>query len=103
MLEVLPVAPHHQAGLLLQDGKHRDIIVTHVDTPGNDWNQLCRTINAGGGSYLAASDHVWGHASARSFYEQVAPSASISLAYSGVMLLLVRLEGVHCTGLQMSS
>lgn len=72
-------------GAIAQDGKQRPIIVTHVDMIGNDWNQLFRTINGGNGCpcYLQSGTDVYGHALARSFYEQVAPPNSISLAYSG--------------------
>ena len=76
--------------MLVQAGKGRPIIVTHVDRIGNDWNQLCRTITGGTGddcsSYLQGGDDIYGHALAKSFYEQVAPSNSISLAYSGELM-----------------
>ncbi|KAK9865969.1 hypothetical protein WJX84_000204 [Apatococcus fuscideae] len=62
----------------------QDIIITHVDTSGNDWNQLCRTVMSSPISYLAGSERVYSHAQARSFFEQVAPAGSVALAYSGI-------------------
>ncbi|KAK9865978.1 hypothetical protein WJX84_007354 [Apatococcus fuscideae] len=59
------------------------IIVTHVDTTANDWNQLCRNITHTD-SYQSASDGIYSHFMARSFYEQVAPASTVALAYSGI-------------------
>ncbi len=62
-----------------------EIVVCHVDTPGNDWNQLFQTINSLPGSYLAdaSQGNVFGYGQAKSFYEQVAPTGSVALIYSG--------------------
>ena len=68
------------------DGKRpRDIIVTHIDTLANDWSQLFENVVSLPSSYLASScgRGVYAHGSAKSFFEQVAPSNSVALAYSG--------------------
>ncbi|KAK9820742.1 hypothetical protein WJX74_008810 [Apatococcus lobatus] len=69
-----------------QAGERRDIVVTHIDTLANDWSQLFQNVTSLPNSYLAASpgSGVYTHGSAKSFFEQVAPSSSIALAYSGV-------------------
>lgn len=70
---------------LQADGKASNIVVTHIDTGANDWGQLFQTVASMPGSYLAASpsSRVYSHGSAKSFFEQVAPSNSIALIYSG--------------------
>ena len=66
-----------------QGAADREITVTHVDTTSNDWIQLVQTVTGSPDSYLAGSTGVFSHASAKSFYEQVAPTASVALVYSG--------------------
>lgn len=68
-----------------QAGQISDIVFTHIDTGANDWGQLFQTVASMPDSYLAASSGggVYSHGSAKSFYEQVAPSNSIALIYSG--------------------
>ena len=71
--------------LKVQDGGKREIVITHVDTLDNDWNQLAQTITASSESYLTATDRVYGHFQANSFFEQVAPNQTVALAYSGAL------------------
>ncbi|KAK9820728.1 hypothetical protein WJX74_004819 [Apatococcus lobatus] len=62
----------------------QDIIITHVDTTYNDWNQLSKTLTTSPDSYLTATDRLYSHFQAKSFFEQVAPARTIALAYSGI-------------------
>lgn len=67
----------------LQGSGDQDIIITHVDTTYNDWNQLSKTLTTSPDSYLTASDRLYSHFQAKSFFEQVAPAQTVALAYSG--------------------
>ncbi len=75
-----------QSRWCMQGTTKRDIVITHVDTLDNDWIQLAHTIAASPNSYTAASDRVYGHFQAKSFFEQVAPDQTVALAYSGLPL-----------------
>ena len=68
---------------VLQASADQDIIVTHVDTTYNDWNQLSKTLSTSPDSYLTATDRLYSYFQAKSFFEQVAPAATVALAYSG--------------------
>ena len=68
---------------VLQGSGDQDVTVTHVDTAYNDWNQLSKTLQSSPDSYLTATDRLYSYFQAKSFFEQVAPAASVALAYSG--------------------
>ncbi len=69
----------------MQEGSGKEITVTHMDTPGNDWRELFKQAREHPQSYRDAGD-VYTYAYAGTFYEQCFPTASLSLAYSSIAL-----------------
>jgi hypothetical protein len=61
----------------------REISVVHTDLPGNDFNALFRLLDADPESYTAGEPEVFASAVGRSFYEQVLPTESVTLGWSG--------------------
>lgn len=63
-------------------GAERAISVFHTDLPENDFTVLFQTLNSDPHSYLRGDDAVFASAVGRSFYEQILPSSSVTLAWS---------------------
>jgi SAM dependent carboxyl methyltransferase len=60
----------------------RAISVVHTDLPDNDFTALFRTLAADPNSYLRGNSEVFALAVGRSFYEQILPASSVTLAWS---------------------
>ncbi len=63
-------------------GPARAISVVHTDLPGNDFAGLFELLATDPASYLRHDPAVFASAIGRSFYEQVLPSASVTLGWS---------------------
>jgi hypothetical protein len=63
-------------------GPERAVSVVHTDLPGNDFSALFQTIASNPDSYLHDDQAVFPCAVGRSFYEQILPSASVTLGWS---------------------
>src|SRR3984893_2807910 len=63
-------------------GPERAISVVHTDLPDNDFTALFRTLAADPNSYLRENPEVFTLAVGRSFYEQILPAGSVTLAWS---------------------
>jgi SAM dependent carboxyl methyltransferase len=63
-------------------GPDRAISVVHTDLPENDFSVLFQTLNTDPKSYLRSDHAVFASAVGRSFYEQILPSNSVTLAWS---------------------
>ena len=63
-------------------GPDRAISVVHTDLPENDFSGLFKTLNTDPNSYLRRDHAVFASAVGRSFYEQVLPAGSVTLAWS---------------------
>lgn len=63
-------------------GADHPISVFHIDLPGNDFGSLFRTLTDNPDSYLRDDPATNAAAVARSFYEQVMPSSSVTLGWS---------------------
>jgi hypothetical protein len=63
-------------------GPERAISVVHTDLPDNDFTALFRTVAADPNSYLRGNPEVFTLAVGRSFYEQILPAGSVTLAWS---------------------
>ena len=63
-------------------GTERAISVVHTDLPDNDFTVLFQTLNNDPNSYLRGDTAVFASAVGRSFYEQILPSNSVTLAWS---------------------
>jgi hypothetical protein len=63
-------------------GPERAISVVHTDLPDNDFTALFRTLAADPNSYLRGNSEVFALAVGRSFYEQILPAGSVTLAWS---------------------
>jgi hypothetical protein len=63
-------------------GPERAISVVHTDLPDNDFTALFRTLAADPNSYLRGDPEVFTSAVGRSFYEQILPAGSVTLAWS---------------------
>lgn len=63
-------------------GPERAISVVHTDLPDNDFTALFRTLAADPNSYLRGNPEVFALAVGRSFYEQILPAGSVTLAWS---------------------
>jgi SAM dependent carboxyl methyltransferase len=63
-------------------GPDRAISVVHTDLPGNDFSVLFETLNTDPNSYLRRDHAVFASAVGRSFYEQILPAGSVTLAWS---------------------
>lgn len=63
-------------------GRMREIVVAHTDLPENDFTTLSLLLAADPASYLRGAERVFPVMVGRSFYEQVLPSASVTLGWS---------------------
>jgi SAM dependent carboxyl methyltransferase len=63
-------------------GSDRAISVVHTDLPENDFSVLFETLNTDPNSYLRRDHAVFASAVGRSFYEQILPATSVTLAWS---------------------
>src|SRR5271156_205531 len=63
-------------------GPDRAISVVHTDLPENDFSVLFKTLNTDPNSYSRRDHAVFASAVGRSFYEQVLPAGSVTLAWS---------------------
>jgi hypothetical protein len=63
-------------------GPDRAISVVHTDLPENDFSVLFETLNNDPNSYLRKDHAVFASAVGRSFYEQILPAGSVTLAWS---------------------
>jgi SAM dependent carboxyl methyltransferase len=62
-------------------GSNREISVVHTDLPENDFTALFQTLITSPESYLRKDDAVYASAIGRSYYEQILPTASVSLGW----------------------
>ena len=63
-------------------GPDRAISVIHTDLPENDFSVLFDTLNTDPNSYLLRDHAAFASAVGRSFYEQILPAGSVTLAWS---------------------
>ena len=63
-------------------GRERAISVVHTDLADNDFTALFRTLATDPNSYLTGDPAVFTSAIGRSFYEQILPASSVTLAWS---------------------
>jgi hypothetical protein len=63
-------------------GPERAILVVHTDLPDNDFTALFRTLAGDPNSYLRGDPAVFTSAVGRSFYDQILPASSVTLAWS---------------------
>lgn len=63
-------------------GPDQAISVIHTDLPQNDFTVLFQTLNTDPDSYLRHDHATFAMAVGRSFYEQILPSASVTLGWS---------------------
>lgn len=87
------LSPMHRAvSGLRRAHEGADILVTHTDIPGNDFNALFERL-AGPGSYIALPG-VYAAARCGSFYDRLFPASEIDLAWSSIAVhWLSRLPG----------
>jgi hypothetical protein len=71
-----------QGSFVLSLNTERAISVVHTDLPGNDFTVLFQTINDDPNSYQRGDRAVFSSAVGRSFYEQILPSNSVTLAWT---------------------
>lgn len=70
------------ARLRQRTSKNRAISVIHTDLPGSDFNALFQTLASDPDSYARGDAAVFPSAIGRSFYEQILPSASVTLGWT---------------------
>ncbi len=63
-------------------GPDRAISVVHTDLPENDFSVLFELLNTDPNSYLRKDHAIFASAVGRSFYEQILPAGSVTLAWS---------------------
>jgi hypothetical protein len=63
-------------------GRQRAISVVHTDLPGNDFGALFQMLASDPVSYLREDTAIFPYAVGRSFYEQILPASSVTLAWS---------------------
>jgi hypothetical protein len=63
-------------------GPERAISIVHTDLPDNDFSALFRMLTTDPNSYLRGDPAVFTSAVGRSFYEQILPASSVTLAWS---------------------
>jgi len=63
-------------------GPEREVLVVHTDLPENDFSALFQTVGTDPNSYMCGDPAVFASAVGRSFYDQILPSNSITLAWS---------------------
>lgn len=88
-------------------GRHRSILVYHIDQPANDFNTLFEVLDADADRYTFDEPNIFPCAIGRSFYGQVLPQASVHLgwcSYAAVWLSRIpcRVPGhfipIQCNG-----
>jgi salicylate 1-O-methyltransferase len=70
------------AALRMRIEHERPICVVHTDVPENDFTALFQTLSNDPESYLSHDTAVFAMAVGRSFYQQILPSASVTLGWS---------------------
>lgn len=70
------------AALRKRVGSERAISVVHTDLPGSDWAGLFQTLETDPDSYLRVDAAAFSSGVGRSFYEQILPSASVTLGWT---------------------
>jgi hypothetical protein len=70
------------AALRSRSDPGQEVSVVHTDLPDNDFQALFRTLATHDASYLRADRAAFASAVGRSFYEQILPSASVTLGWS---------------------
>jgi len=68
--------------LRARTGPARAISVVHTDLPGNDFSPLFQLLASDPASYLSGDPAIFASAVGRSFYEQILPTASVTLGWS---------------------
>ena len=68
--------------LRARSGSAHAISVVHTDLPGNDFGSLFQLLATDPASYLRDDPAAFASAIGRSFYEQILPSASVTLGWS---------------------
>ncbi|WP_018599417.1 hypothetical protein [Mycobacterium sp. 155] len=63
------------------------VLVTHTDTPDNDFTTMFRTLSEDPDSYLRRDTATFASAVGRSYYNQILPSNSINLGWSAWSIL----------------
>ncbi|WP_137391491.1 SAM-dependent methyltransferase [Rhodoligotrophos defluvii] len=63
-------------------GAERAISVVHIDQPSSDFSSLFQVLNQDPARYLHQAEPTFAFAVGRSFYDQVLPSASVTLGWS---------------------
>ena len=63
-------------------GPERAISIVHTDLPDNDFSALFRMLTTDPNSYLRGDPAIFTSAVGRSFYEQILPASSVTLAWS---------------------
>lgn len=63
-------------------GLTRPIGVVHTDLPDNDFTALFRTLSRDPASYLNADPAAYAYAIGRSYFQQILPTASVTLGWS---------------------
>lgn len=78
------LAPINSAIEILRErlGPDRVVSVIHTDLPDNDFCALFQTLNTDPASYLSTHRNVFASAVGRSYFEQILPSASVTLGWS---------------------
>jgi hypothetical protein len=78
------LAPMAAAIAALRDraGPERPISVVHTDLPGNDFAELFRLLETDRDSYVRNDRAAFAAAVGRSFYQQILPTASVTLGWS---------------------
>lgn len=70
------------AALRERAGPARAISVVHTDLPGNDFAELFRLLEGDPDSYVRNDQAAFAAAVGRSFYQQILPTASVTLGWS---------------------
>ncbi|MGA8907820.1 MAG: hypothetical protein WB524_09395 [Acidobacteriaceae bacterium] len=79
-------------------GRHRPVLVFHIDQPSNDFNTLFRLLDTDSDRYARDDLHVYPCAVGRSFYEQVLPPDSVHLAWCSYAALWLSAVPTRITG-----
>lgn len=78
---LIPIATAIQS-LRARGGSDRPISVVHTDLPANDFSGLFQTLETDPDSYLRGDSGTFAFAVGRSFYRQILPAGSVTLAWS---------------------
>ena len=80
-------------------GPNRAISVVHTDLPENDFSVLFETLNTDPNRYLRRDHAVFASAVGRSFYDQILPAGSVTLAWSSWAVVIHRGSGLPLVAL----